>query len=102
MSMIGCKFGPVNRKDIEALFPKGDEQDWNSDEFLVKAEDIAKQRAGITEPRVVLHKIILQSELAAGNGHDDGAKAKKIATAKSKSTSSVNPPRMQTRSKKQN
>lgn len=102
MSMIGCKYGPVNRKTIEECFPKGDAQDWNSDEFLVKAEETAKQRAGFTEPRVVLHKIVLQSESAAGNnGHGDGAKAKKVATAKAQ-PKSANPPRMQTQSKKQN
>lgn len=53
--MIGSKFGPVDKKFFNDLLPKLLE-DYNL--FLNKAEDQAKDRAGISSPRVVLHRLI--------------------------------------------
>lgn len=65
--MIGCKYGPVDRATIANSLPKTDQSKWNHDEFLNTMENEAKNRAGVSEPRVILRRLVLPSTHASIN-----------------------------------
>lgn len=64
LTMIGSKFGPVDKTFFNDLLPTL-LKDYNL--FLNKAEDQAKERAGISSPRVVLHRLISKTKTSNRN-----------------------------------
>lgn len=80
--MIGCKYGPVDRTTIAKSLPKTDPSNWNHDEFLNTMENEAKNRAGVSEPRVILRRLVMPSTHASINRNTVWVPEKATATAK--------------------